>query len=218
VSVPMQLGNRVALAPPRRRRAAPHAPRARRSDCPWRYRPWAQPHMRRCAATFVCVKARYAMVLKCACACMHACVCVLAAFPLASASCARACGCVCVCVCVCVGACVCVWVQRRCAGPRRGTAGTGGVYSAACDARTAAVCALRLCHRSVRLCARRRDVDEPYDQRAVGCAIWTHDRGRRRRRRLRHRRQRQHPLPGRVGEHRRRCGPDSRGVLGEYCG
>jgi hypothetical protein len=52
---------------------------------------------------------------------------------------------------------------------------------------------------------RRCHVDEPHGQRAVGCAIWAHVRGRRRRRHLRHRRLRQHPLPGRVGEHRRRC-------------
>jgi hypothetical protein len=111
VSVPMQLGNRVALAPPRRHRAAPHAPRARRSGRSWRYGPWAQLHMRwsfACArdcaraAAIVCVCAHYAMVLKFF-VCARACVCVLAAFPSASAFCARACAC----------GCVGVWVLVR---------------------------------------------------------------------------------------------------------
>ncbi len=59
---------------------------------------------------------------------------------------------------------------------------------------------------------RRCDVDEPHDQRAVGCATTPHVRDRRRlRRHLRHRRpsnRRQlqhHPLQRRLGEHRRRC-------------
>jgi hypothetical protein len=126
------------------------------------------------------------------------------------------------CVCVWVRVCVCVcWCLRLCLGATalcghsRSTAGTGGIYSAACDTRTAHACCVGVGHRSVRLCARRRDVDEPYDQRAMGCANWAHNRDRRRRRHLRHRRhRRRQPLPGRVGEHRRRCGPDSRGVVG----
>jgi hypothetical protein len=115
----------------------------------------------------------------------------------------------------CIFARVCVCAARGGVGSPMGTV---GIYRSACDARTAA-CArcVGVGHRSVRLCARRRDVDEPYDQRAVGCTIFPHDRGRRRRRHLRHRWLRQrHPLPGRVGDHRRRCRPDSRGVLGEY--
>jgi hypothetical protein len=56
-------------------------------------------------------------------------------------------------------------------------------------------------------------VDEPDGQRAVGCAMPARVGGRRRRRDLRHRRHRhrRHPLPGRVGQHRRRCGPDTVG-------
>jgi hypothetical protein len=61
---------------------------------------------------------------------------------------------------------------------------------------------------------RRCHVDLPYDQRAVGCAMDAHVCDRRRRRYLRHRRLRQHLLPGRVGEYRRRCGPDSGGIRG----
>jgi hypothetical protein len=83
-------------------------------------------------------------------------------------------------------------------------------------------CALfhRSDHRSVARVGRRRDVDMRDRQRAVGCTIWAHVRDRRRRRHLRHRRHRQHRLQRRVGEHRRRCGPDlrgvARGVLGGY--
>ncbi len=65
-----------------------------------------------------------------------------------------------------------------------------------------------------RPCGRRCDLDEPHDQRAVGCAIWAQERHRRRRRHLRPRRLRRHKLQGRVGEHRRRCGPDSKDTYG----
>jgi hypothetical protein len=67
---------------------------------------------------------------------------------------------------------------------------------------------------------RRCDVGEPHDQRAMGCAIFPHVRGRRHlRRHLHHRRCRLRRLPaGRVG--RQRWGPDSvrgtRGYLGGY--
>jgi hypothetical protein len=70
-----------------------------------------------------------------------------------------------------------------------------------------------------RLCGRRQELESRDRQRGMGCAIFAHVRDRRRLwRHLRHRRL----LPAsllqrRVGEHRRRCGPDSRGysaVLG----
>ncbi len=103
-----------------------------------------------------------------------------------------------------------VWVQRRCAGTlvaRRGPP----VFIARPATRgrpTRARC-VGVGHRSVRLCARRRDVDEPYDQRAVGCAIFAHVRDRRCRRHLRHRRLRKHRQhrhhQRRMEEHRRRC-------------
>jgi hypothetical protein len=112
---------------------------------------------------------------------------------------------------VCVRACV--WVRARacasvCVGPpvaRRGPA----VFI---DRRPSDhVCALRLSPRS----GRRRDVDEPYVDCAVGCAIWAHVRDRRRRRHLRHRRpQRHHLLQRRVDQHRRRCATDLGGWSG----
>jgi hypothetical protein len=63
---------------------------------------------------------------------------------------------------------------------------------------------------------RRGDLDEPHGQRAMGWPRIAHVRDRRRRRHLRHRRhqlqQHRHRLPGRVGEHRRRCATElSRG-------
>ncbi len=63
---------------------------------------------------------------------------------------------------------------------------------------------------------RRCHLDVPHGQRAVGCAIWAHVRGRRRRRHLRPRRlRRRHPLlTGRVGEHRRRCAGRTRSRRG----
>jgi hypothetical protein len=167
----------------------------------------------------VCVRLRV-HVCVCASACVSVCVCARV----------RLCACVCVflgltcesacfwfCLCararesVCESACVRVLAL---AVARRGPA----VLTARPATRgrpTRARC-VGVGHRSVRFCARRRDVDEPYDQRAVGCATFPHVRGRRRRRHLRHRRRRQrrHPPAGCVGEHRRRCGPDSRGVVG----
>ena len=175
-------------------------------------------HVRVCARACVCVCMRaraplcVCLGLSCESACFWFCLCARARESVCESACVRAC-CTYVCVCsTCV--CLCLGATALC-GHTRGTAGTGGAYSSACDVRTARRAARCVGHRSVRSCARRRDVDEPYDQRAVGCAIWTHVRGRRRRRHLRHRRlRRHHPLPGRVGEHRRRCGPDSRGVVG----
>ncbi len=78
------------------------------------------------------------------------------------------------------------------------------------------------CDRSVARVGGRGDVDEPYDQRAVGWPIWALVRGRRRRRHLRHRRhRRKHLLQRRPEERRQRFRPDSatttgvtRGILG----
>jgi hypothetical protein len=156
------------------------------------------------------------------------CICVCARISVRERMCAYACVCpgMCAFVCArvhlflqfCILARVCVCAARGCVGPPMGT---GGIYSAACDARTAHTCVLRWRWPSVGSprCGRRRDVDEPYDQRAVGCATFAHGRDRRRRRHLRHRRprhrrRRRHLLQGRVGEHRRRCGPDSVGCWG----
>jgi hypothetical protein len=95
-------------------------------------------------------------------------------------------------------------MSRRCAS--RGTAGIFGIYSSRTATRAAA-------HEFVGFArvGRRRHVEMPYDYRAVGWPSWAHDCGRRRQRHLRHRRVGQflHLLQGRVGEHRRRCGPDS---------
>ncbi len=96
--------------------------------------------------------------------------------------------------------CVCMYV---CMDPHLSIAQRISIdpFTSARDARgRACVC------RFARVC-RRRHVEMPYGQRAVGCAFWAHDRDRRSRHHLRHRRHRhqRHPLPGRVGEHRRRC-------------
>jgi hypothetical protein len=174
---------------------------------------------RACVCTFVYVCVRLCVcerVCVCACVslCVRACMCVLSrecVFAFLSASIAFPCGC----------------VQRASARVERlcGHSWHGGdrrylLHRPATRGRPPRARCVGVGHRSVRLCARRRNVDEPYDQRAVGCAIFPHVRGRRRRRHLRHRRhrrrRRRHPPAGCVGEHRRRCGPDSRGVVGEY--
>jgi hypothetical protein len=81
----------------------------------------------------------------------------------------------------------------------------------------------RACVRVFACVGRRCHVEMPYGQRAVGWPTCAHIRDRRCRRHLRHRRRRRrrlHLLQRRVGEHRRRCGPDSRrgwpGVRGGY--
>jgi hypothetical protein len=109
------------------------------------------------------------------------------------------CACACVCVCVRVRA---SWLCGRCGG----TAGTGGVNSSAGGGRACILGSVRSALGVARV-GRRGDVDEPYDQRAVGCARWADVRDWRRRRHLRHRRQQHlplHLLQGRVGQHRRR--------------
>jgi hypothetical protein len=101
-----------------------------------------------------------------------------------------------------------VSVPARCAGTLVARRRLVGINSSACDLRAAARACLRWCDR--RAHGRRCYVDEPHTQAAVGCASLPHVRGRRRRRHLRHRRLllqdgHHHLLPGRVGEHRRRC-------------
>ncbi len=135
--------------------------------------------------------------------------------------CARACARVYVCLCerVCAFSCdsigwrlrarvcsECVRAPRRCARPpiaRRRLV----VLIARPAPRVAAARAVAFgaSGRLSRAFGRRCHVDEPHGQRAMGCTISAHVRGRRRRRHLRHRRRWRHLLPGRVGEHRRRC-------------
>jgi hypothetical protein len=99
---------------------------------------------------------------------------------------------------VCTDLCACL--PRGCVCPPVALRG-----SVVCIARRACcVCAIGRSR-----AGRRSDVDKSYDQRAVGCAIFAHVRDRRRRRHLRHRRLQWRLSPGRVGEHRRRCSPDS---------
>jgi hypothetical protein len=98
----------------------------------------------------------------------------------------------------------------------RGTAGTGAIYNSSVDGN---VC-FALMPSVGRRRGRRRNLGTRDRGCAVGWPIWAHVGGRRRRRHLRHRRlRRQHRLlPGRVGEHRRRCAGRARaGVGGGYC-
>jgi hypothetical protein len=122
----------------------------------------------------------------------------------------RACGQVRACVRVLACKCVCAWV---CVGPPVARRGPAVFIDRHAGGR---VCALRVSPRS----GRRRDVGEPYDQRAVGWPTRAHVRDRRRRRYLRHRRQqRRHPLQRCPGEHRRRCATGLvRVVVGGYWG
>jgi hypothetical protein len=127
---------------------------------------------------------------------------------------------------VCVGlTCVCVHVHvhQRCARTPVARAGTGGIYSSAATVGRPRVRFALVIGRFARV-GRRCELDEPHDQRAmVQCKsgwaawpIWAHVGGRRRRH-LRHRRPRRHLLPGRVGEHRRRCAAGlAPGVVGGY--
>jgi hypothetical protein len=132
-----------------------------------------------------------------------------------------------VCVCVCSEH---LCAPRQCARPlvaRRRLA----IFIARPAPRFAAACACLwlVPPAGLERVGRRSDVHQSYGQRAVGCAIWAHVRGRRRRRHLRHRRQQRHlTLPpllllGRVGEHRRRCAAGlgrggSAGTRGGYKG
>ncbi len=168
--------------------------------------------------TFVCV-------LQCVRACVHVSVCARLGVCAHERAHAHECAFIRAFVCACVrgfcrqafpgvcgfDGCVCLCGTCEC-GPRR-CAGTSVARR-----RLIAVCIARLvpCGRprgvlSLRVepsagFARRCHLETRDRQRAVGCAIWAHVRDRRRRRHLRHRRQRQrHPLPRRVGEHRRRC-------------
>jgi hypothetical protein len=113
------------------------------------------------------------------------------------------------CECLCGRACaraVALCAQSRC------TAATGGIYSSAraalCPRRVnvgrACVCGV-VSSAGVARVGRRRDVDTRDRKRAVGCATGAHVRDRRRWCHLRHRRRHRRLLPGRVGEHRRRC-------------
>jgi hypothetical protein len=196
-----------------------------------------------CVCLFVCVYVllgpSVARARRCVCvcerarACVRVCICVCVRASLCVRACVRVSLCVRACMCVLSRACVfaflsasisvCVCSTRACRATVRALVARRGpavfIARPATRARPACARCVGVGHRSVRPCARRRDVDEPYDQRAVGCAICAHDRDRRRRRHLRHRRlQRQHLLPGRVGERRRRCvtglARGARGVLG----
>jgi hypothetical protein len=115
-----------------------------------------------CACMCPCAHA-HVSVCVCACASVRVCVCLGLSFECARfwfCLCARARESVCESACVRVSA---LAVARR--GP--------AVFidrPATCGRPPCARCS-GVGHRSVRLCARRRDVDEPYDQRAVGCAI-----------------------------------------------
>ncbi len=172
----------------------------------------------------------------CACGCVHACVCerlwwCVVCASVVWVSCAYAC--VQARIGVCPRACVRTLV-RMCACPRiRVLSAPSAFLSAkhfrACVCSTCAcVCSERVCmrvrlaavfaclrwsHRTVARVGCREDVDETYDERAVGCAIWAHVRDRRRRRHLRPRRlPRTLLLQRRVGHHRRRCMPTGLGV------
>ncbi len=155
-----------------------------------------------CSFVFVCACARLCSLCACARvrACMLACVSACARVRAFASD------------CVFAHARVCserVYAQRRCARPpiarRRRAVFIARPAPRVADARAW----LRSCDRpGSRAFGRRCHLDEPHDQRAVGCATRAHIRDRRRRRHLRHRRLRprlQHLLPGRVGEHRRRC-------------
>ena len=167
----------------------------------------------RCASG--CVHARVREMSVCVCACAHVCVSV----PLYSCARAR----VRACMRASVSACACVRAipsdcnyarvcsERLCA-PRRGARPPIArrrlavfIARPAPHVAAARAVAFGATGRLPRAFGRRCHVDEPHRQRAVGCAIWAHVRGRRRRRHLRHRRPRLHLLPGRLGEHRRRC-------------
>ena len=156
-----------------------------------------------CACACTCVRVHMRVRVRvCVRACACVCVCVFVCVCVRARACARVCACVCVCLSVCLSFCV-----RACSGTliaRRGRA----VFIARPRRADGRVCFLRL------LIGRRCDVAVRDRQRAVGFAKWAHFRDRRRRRHLRHRRQQlrqhaRHNLQRRVGERRRRCGPDS---------
>ncbi len=169
-------------------------------------------------------------ILKCLCVCACACVCVGARACARARSSVHARVCVCSCTsdgkyvracasstclraCVCVCVCVrneCMRASRRCA---RALAAQRGLIAVFIDRpvprRRPRVPSVRLVPSAG--VARRCDMETRDRQRAVGCASWAHDRDRRLRRHLRHRRPLwRHQLPGRVGEHRRRCASRTR--------
>ncbi len=174
----------------------------------------ARPRVCRCASWSGCVRVQVrARVYLCVCAR------VCAQARLLVWLCARACT-----------ACVNerrVRAPRRCARPpiaRRRLA----VFIARLAPRVAAARArlqFGATGRLSRAFGRRCHLDVPHGQRAMGCAMGAHVRGRRRRRHLRPRRHHQRPrLARRVGEHRRRCAAEfgqggySRGYLGGTTG
>ena len=110
---------------------------------------------------------------------------------------------------VCVHARTSLWRGPVVSIARRATGGRPRVRRACCAIGRSPVCVSKLywvIGRFARVA--RCELDHSYDQRAMGCAILAHDCDRRRRRHLRHRRLQRHLLPGRLGEHRWRCGPD----------
>jgi hypothetical protein len=115
-------------------------------------------------------------------------------------------------------ACACTHIQRsRHSMTAFGTC-AGTVRHSACVQfkAHARVCDGHVCvcvgHRSSAHLCRRCHLDLAHHQRAMGCPSLPHVRDRRRRRHLRHRRHwRRHQIQGRLGEHQRRCGPDSQG-------
>jgi hypothetical protein len=162
-------------------------------------------------------KRRYGVVWLCVCGSISALervYCVCACMRV------RACVCVCVCVCPCVRACVCVRVRVRvrtnggCTGTRVALPGLAVFIAQPVTGGRTRVWVLRW-PSAIRPRGRRYHLDLAHTQRAVGCPSWAHERDRRRRCHLRHRRLQRHRLQGRLGEHRRRCGPDSRGVIEE---
>jgi hypothetical protein len=172
-------------------------------------------HVRAQACARAC-NARVRAMRVCVCACACLCVCVhLCACALRV--CVRACVSTCACDRAfqsdCIFALVCVAsVCVRLAAARPALPSHGGDFAVSMARPAprvggrALVVAVRRPPAGLTRVGRRCHVDEPYPQRVVGCAVWAHIRHRRRRRHLRPRRLGQNrPLPGRVGEHRRRC-------------
>jgi hypothetical protein len=132
--------------------------------------------------------------------------------------CVRVCVCVCLLVCLCARACtacvneLCARAPRGCMRPPIARRRRAVLIAQPAPRVGGRARGCVRCHRpGSRAFCRRCHLDVPHGQRGMGCAFWAHVRGRRRRRHLRHRRQRlgrrrqPRQLPGRVGEHRRRC-------------